>query len=407
MSDIADDSSQRRSNEVKNKVENQQASQKPPHSAVIMGKDNEGYGSAGKAEACSRASPYHRQGFPSSSVADGVSSNINNFNSITAPQATQNTTWSILEGASQKDQDCNAYADKHCWQSLFSTTQVKERNFESAMCEIRRNYETKDQVDLQEVLQSRARIYGTQLDPKLFCHGSDLGDKVKSVRENNMARAMLVGGPLMLAQTGAQMLRKRMIQGDSRILQNLVLDAPTTLAKVLKQLENVPPLALLKLFNTEVGNFVVENLLQHSDDLDFIQDVLDVTGSYCELTPTLHAVLAGFNRRKNFGSFKHGHQSILMDRLRFSHLASAHQQKCGNDDRSKKAKKSIGSGICNYYQRSAGCKNGDECRFEHTCIICGAQAHGAISCKMREQVHMLKKASKGFSSSKRDNQRSR
>ena len=125
------------------------------------------------------------------------------------------------------------------------------------------------------------------------------------------------------------------------------LDTPTTLAKVLKQLEDVPSLALLKLFNREVGNFVMENLMQHSDDLDFIQDVLDVTGSYCELTPTLHAVLAGFNRRRNLGSFKHGHQSILMDRLRFSHLASAHQQKGGNDHRRKKVTKSIGSRICN------------------------------------------------------------
>ena len=117
----------------------------------------------------------------------------------------------MLERVTRKDQDCNANVDKYCWESLFPRTQLKEGNFVSAMCEIRRNYETKDQGDLQEVLQSRALIYGNQLDPKWFCHGTDLGDKVKSVREKNIARAMLVGGPLMVAQAGAQKLRKRMI----------------------------------------------------------------------------------------------------------------------------------------------------------------------------------------------------
>ena len=142
MSEIDEDSLQIASNEVKNRVENHQASQKRPQSAVHMGKDNEGYGSAGKAEACSRASPYQKQGCPSSSVAD---------------------------------------VDNHSWESVFPTTQLKERNFASAMCDIRRNYETKDQGDLQEVLKSRALIYGDQLNPKWFTHGTDLGDKVKSV----------------------------------------------------------------------------------------------------------------------------------------------------------------------------------------------------------------------------------
>ena len=62
---------------------------------------------------------------------------------------------------------------------------MKETNFESAMCDIRRNYKTKDQGDLQEVLQSRALIYGDQLNPKWFSHGTDLDDKVKSVKETN------------------------------------------------------------------------------------------------------------------------------------------------------------------------------------------------------------------------------
>ena len=37
-------------------------------------------------------------------------------------------------------------------------------------------------------------------------------------------------------------------------------------------------------------DFVKENLLQHAEDLDYIQDVLNVVGSFSELNPTLHAV---------------------------------------------------------------------------------------------------------------------
>ena len=91
ISNIDDDSSQRPSNEVKNRVENHQTSPKPPQSAVHMGNDNEGYSSAVKADACSRASPYNRQGCPSSSVADVLISNINHFNATNAPQVKKNT----------------------------------------------------------------------------------------------------------------------------------------------------------------------------------------------------------------------------------------------------------------------------------------------------------------------------
>ena len=66
----------------------------------------------------------------------------------------------------------------------------------------------------------------------------------------------------------------------------------------------MPPLDILKLCNNEMRAFVIENLLQHSDDLDYIQDVLNVVGWYPDLTPTLHTVLAGFNRRRISGSLR-------------------------------------------------------------------------------------------------------
>ena len=92
----------------------------------------------------------------------------------------------------------------------------------------------------------------------------------------------------------------------------------------------------------------MENLVQYSEDLDYTQDVLNAAGSYSQLTPTLHAVLAGFNRRRISGSFKHGHQSIIMDRLRFSHLASANDNDHGNRHRVKQRTRSVDSRPCHY-----------------------------------------------------------
>ena len=143
-----------------------------------------------------------------------------------------------------------------------------------------------------------------------------------------------------------------------------------------------------------MGDFVKENLLQHAEDLDYIQDVLNVVGSFSELNPTLHAVLAGFNRRRISGSFKDGHQSVIMDRLRFSHLASANENNRGNRYRKKQGKRSFVSRECHFYQLSSGCFNSDRCKYEHKCIICGAHSHGAFSCREVGQKNISSNRSK-------------
>lgn len=97
----------------------------------------------------------------------------------------------------------------------------QERNLVSEMCEIRRNEKTDFEGDLEKVLQYRAEIYGNQLETTWFSHGSDLSIKLKSQRERNIARSMLVGAPVLVAQKGAQKLRKRMLEGDSQVLENL------------------------------------------------------------------------------------------------------------------------------------------------------------------------------------------
>ena len=280
----------------------------------------------------------------------------------------------------------------------------KEKNLVNVMCEIRRNEKTNSQGGLEEVLQSREKIYGNLLDPTKLSHGSDLDVKLQSMQERSMARSMLAGAPLMVAQMGAQKLRRKMLEGDPGVLRNLQLNTPTTLAQVLEKFRKAPPLDILKLCNKEMGAFILENLVQHSDDLDYTQDVLNATGSYSELTPTLHAVLAGFNRRRISGSFKHGHQSIIMDRLRFSHLASANDNDDGNCHRRKRRRKIVISRPCHYYQQSSGCRNRGGCRFDHICILCGSQSHGEFSCKERGQRKGFSKERRKYNPPKRDDQ---
>ena len=252
------------------------------------------------------------------------------------------------------------------------------------MFKIARNHRTEPRGDVQEVLQRRAKLYDEGLDPKWFSYDSDLGKKAKSTQDRNKARALLAAAPLMVAQQGALELRKIMIEGDRSILSGLQLEEKTTVGQVLNKLKTLPPLAILKLCNKEVGDLVKENLLQHSDDLDFVQDVLDLVGSHSALTPTLHAVLAGFTRRKNYGRFKHGKISIAMDRIKFSHLASSSDNNDGMS-RNHVNKSRENKGLCHHFQRRTGCREVDVCLFVHKCIICGSKSHGAHACKDRLQ----------------------
>ena len=268
----------------------------------------------------------------------------------------------------------------------FLSTGGKEGDSVSSMFRIARNYRTEPRGDIQEVLERRGKLYGDNLDPKWFSFDSDLGAKTNSIRDRNKARAMLAAAPLMMAQQGALDLRKIMLEGDTSILSELKLEERTTVAEVLDKLKSVPPLAILKLCNKEVGDLVKESLLQHADDLDFVQDVLDLVGSHSALTPTLHAVLAGFGRRKNHGRFKHGQISIAMDRMRFSHLTSPYDNDDGNVRKRKhRSKSGMAKGICQHFQRRSSCGNG-LCLFVHKCIICGSQSHGAFDCKDRSLV---------------------
>ena len=46
------------------------------------------------------------------------------------------------------------------------------------------------------------------------------------------------------------------------------------MADLIKVFEKIPPLSLLHICKPEFAKYLSDHLLQHSDDLDFVQDVL-------------------------------------------------------------------------------------------------------------------------------------
>ena len=177
-------------------------------------------------------------------------------------------------------------------------------------------------LDIKQILRARAELYGDELDPKLFKQDTDLGGKASTLKQRNQARAQLAGAPLLVAQLSEMEFRKKLLEGDITPLQNLRMGTYTTVAEVIKDFSKIPPLSLLQIFNPEIAKYVTEHLLQHSNDLDFVQDVLKAAGASKELNPILSSVVAGFARRRRQGRFKYGQLNIHFDRLRFADTAT-------------------------------------------------------------------------------------
>ena len=218
-----------------------------------------------------------------------------------------------------------------------------------------------------------AELYGDELDPKLFKQDTDLGGKASTLKQRNQARAQLAGAPLLVAQLSEMEFRKKLLEGDITPLQNLRMGTYTTVAEVIKDFSKIPPLSLLQIFNPEIAKYVTEHLLQHSNDLDFVQDVLKAAGASKELNPILSSVVAGFARRRRQGRFKYGQLNIHFDRLRFADTATEkdHDYKAKDLEKQieEKAKTNVSMSVCRYFQQRGGCRFGSKnCKFARRCI---------------------------------------
>ena len=179
------------------------------------------------------------------------------------------------------------------------------------------------------------------------------------------------------------------MEGDSNKLKSLRLGMVMPVAEVIKSLGKAPPLAVLKLCYGSKEYDCTDHMLQHADDLDFAQDTLSATCCSLQLNPTLNGVLAGFNRRRRFGRFKWGQQTLEFDRLRFGETASEKDsdlfatEVVGSKPKKKAGEKDGGNSssgaFCRYYQKAAGCYR-RQCTYAHKCIICNRRGHGAVTC---------------------------
>ena len=150
---------------------------------------------------------------------------------------------------------------------------------------------------------------------------------------------------------------------------------------------------MLQLCYNSRGIDFADHMLQHADDLDFVQDILTATGNSSSLNPILNGVLAGFNRRRRYRRFKYDHQNLEMDRLRFAGTKSVKDgdlqavditelKKEGQTETRSSNKANIFNYPCRFYNRANGCRNSN-CRYVHKCAICNSPSHGAISCRSR------------------------
>lgn len=234
--------------------------------------------------------------------------------------------------------------------------------------------------DMRQVLRSRASIYEDELDPNWFKPKTDLGGKATTMVQRNKARAQLAGAPLLVAQVGAMEFRKKLLQGDQDAIKGLRLGDTVTVAEMLKILGRIPPISTLQLCNPQAATWMKEHLLQHGDDLDYVQDVLTATGENTELNPILNGVLAGFARRKRHGRFKHGPLNLEFDRLRYANTATPKDSDLATLMASQKKKQPDTNNSCHFFQQAVGCTYGMGCRFKHKCVVCGKSSHGASDC---------------------------
>ena len=204
------------------------------------------------------------------------------------------------------------------------------------------------------------------------------------------------------------------MKGDSEKLKALRLGTVMPVAEVIKALGKAPPLAVLKLcYGTKMYDFS-DHLLQHADDLDFVQDTLSASCCSLQVNPTLNGVLAGFNRRRRFGRFKWGQQTLEFDRIRFGQTATEKDsdlfatevlERKTNKKEKKGSVKEGGStwgAICQFYQKPAGCYR-QQCIYSHKCIICNKRGHGAVTCEKLRRA----RDRETYSPSVRDSSRSR
>ena len=140
------------------------------------------------------------------------------------------------------------------------------------------------------------------------------------------------------------------------------------------------PLGILRMTDKKRCEVISEKLLQHGDDLDYVQTLLIVLGDRTDINPAMNAVVDAFNRRRFTGRFKMANQSVELDTLLNESTKGvkdgdeAIQQKTKRQE----AKPQSTSRPCFLFQTS-NCTF-RTCKYRHACMICQSPGHGSATC---------------------------
>ena len=183
---------------------------------------------------------------------------------------------------------------------------------------------------------------------------------------------MLLGAVLFTAQLGAWQIRSLLADGKQGSLKRIRPDSVGTAAHFTKALAQAPIMEGIKFANKEKGEKLTKVLLQHADDLDYLQDLITSIGKKTALNPSLNAVIQAYSRRRYGGLFKKEGQSVELDTL----LQQNTTTKKDSDVHSVTSQAS--PRFCHKFQ--LGLCTWRTCTFKHHCSLCAALTHGASNC---------------------------
>ena len=194
---------------------------------------------------------------------------------------------------------------------------------------------------------------------------------------------MLAGAPLFSAQLGAHTVRKLLSSGDDATTFNLATVG--TAGQFIKALGKMSPLNVLRLINKTNEEALTASLLQHADDLDYIQNLLNVIGSEPGVNPAMNAVSDAFSRRRFSGRFKTGDQNVKLDALLNSRskVPTDDDEVAGHKTQRGARRQSDTTSDRTCFLFQTGNCSFTPCRYRHVCLVCNSPSHGSNNCEVR------------------------
>ena len=108
----------------------------------------------------------------------------------------------------------------------------------------------------------------------------------------------MLGAVLLVAQLGAFEIRSLLCSGEGDALQEVPVKQSGLTEECRKVLAAAAPLDILKAIKWPQVDRLIERVLRHADDLDFLQTLITSLGNRSEVNPSLNALHDAYSRRR-------------------------------------------------------------------------------------------------------------